>query len=95
MKWRMNMQSPLPDGLLAKVFQLIKLIIFDPYILSGFIAAFAASIFWMAAMTKFSISSIYPILSAGLILFNFVGGLTLFGESISLFELFGVFFLKL
>ena len=52
LKWRMNMQAPLPDGVFDKSLALVKLIIFDPFVLSGFISAFLASLFWMAAMSR-------------------------------------------
>ena len=40
----------------------VKLLI-DPYIIAGFVSAFIASIFWMAAMTKFEITEAYPFMS--------------------------------
>jgi undecaprenyl phosphate-alpha-L-ara4N flippase subunit ArnF len=53
----------LPDsGIYEKFTALIKLI-FDPYIFSGFASAFVASLFWMAAMTKFQITEAYPFMS--------------------------------
>ena len=45
LKWRMNLQAPLPDGLFDKFVHLTKLIIADPFILSGFVSAFLASLF--------------------------------------------------
>jgi len=64
LKWRIGkLHFSLPDsGFLDKFNALIRLI-FDPYILSGFIAAFIASLFWMAAMTKFEITQAYPFMS--------------------------------
>jgi len=38
-------------------------LLFDPFILSGFIAAFVASICWTMAMTKFEITTAYPFMS--------------------------------
>ena len=37
--------------------------LFDPFILSGFVSAFVASVFWMIAMTKFEITVAYPFMS--------------------------------
>ena len=57
----------LPDSFLDKMWFLIKLLL-DPWIFSGFLAAFIASIFWMAAMSKFDISFAYPFMSLAFVL---------------------------
>lgn len=64
LKWRIGKVGfSLPEsGILDKVVALIKLI-FDPYIFSGFTSAFIASMFWMAAMSKFEITQAYPFMS--------------------------------
>ena len=64
LKWRITqLHFVLPEtGILSKFMALIRLI-FDPYILSGFLSAFIASLFWMAAMTKFQITEAYPFMS--------------------------------
>ncbi len=63
-KWRINLiKFSLPQtGLFAKFTALFKLI-FDPFIFSGFISAFVASLFWLAAMSKFEITQAYPFMS--------------------------------
>ena len=88
LKWRMNLSSPIPDGTFDKVFYLIKLIIFDPFILSGLFSAFLASLFWMAAMTKFSLSFAYPFMSSAFIIVMFFS-VFLFGETLNLYKLVG------
>ena len=88
MKWRMNMQEPLPEGLLAKIFYLVKIILSDPFILSGFIAAFLASLFWMAAMTKFSLSFAYPFMSSAFVIVMFFS-ILLFGETLNIYKIAG------
>jgi len=88
LKWRMNMQAPLPAGLLDKIIGLIKLIIFDPFILSGFVSAFLASLFWMAAMTKFSLSFAYPFMSSAFVIVMFFS-VFLFGEALNSYKLMG------
>jgi len=63
LKWRLKeLQIILPEGLINKGIYLIKLV-FDPFIFSGFVAAFVASLFWMVAMTKFEITTAYPFMS--------------------------------
>lgn len=44
LKWRINYVGSLPDGLYDKIIFLVKLL-FDPWIFSGFFAAFVASFF--------------------------------------------------
>jgi drug/metabolite transporter (DMT)-like permease len=82
LKWRLSSLSfQLPEGIFSKIISLIK-IIFDPYIFSGFVSAFLASLFWMAAMTKFEITKAYPFMSLAPALV-FILGVGLLGESFS------------
>lgn len=64
LKWRLSgLKFVLPEGgIVDKLLSLFK-IIFDPFIFSGFVSAFVASLFWMAAMTKFEITQAYPFMS--------------------------------
>ncbi len=64
LKWRLGKLSfSLPEGGMGeKLWSLLK-IIFDPFIFSGFVSAFIASLFWMAAMTKFQITEAYPFMA--------------------------------
>lgn len=70
LKWRISQFGSLPDPLVEKILFLFKLLL-DPLILSGFVSAFIASFFWMAAMTKFDISFAYPFMSASFIMVLF------------------------
>jgi undecaprenyl phosphate-alpha-L-ara4N flippase subunit ArnF len=67
---------------------LIKLI-FDPFIFSGFASAFIASMFWMAAMTKFEITHAYPFMSLAPALVFLIGVLFL-GEAFTAGKLIGL-----
>jgi len=88
LKWRMNMQRELPAELLDKGIALVKLIFTDPFIFSGFTSAFLASLFWMAAMSKFSISFAYPFMSLAFIFVMF-GSAMFLGESLSAQKILG------
>ncbi|HOU27275.1 MAG TPA: EamA family transporter [Paludibacteraceae bacterium] len=81
LKWRLgNLSFLLPQGNISeKVVSLLKLI-FDPYIFSGFASAFIASLFWMAAMTKFQITEAYPFMSLAPAIV-FLLGIWLLGET--------------
>ena len=89
MKWRIARYGELPEALNEKIIFLLKLLL-DPYIFSGFVAAFVASLFWMAAMTKFDISTAYPFITAGLTLLTVFFAMLLLGEPISIYKLAGI-----
>ncbi|MCA3238980.1 MAG: EamA family transporter [Curvibacter sp.] len=67
LKWRISQYGPLPPEWTAKILFMSRLF-GDIYILSGFGAAFVASLFWVAAMTKFDVSYAYPFMSLAFVL---------------------------
>ena len=72
-KWRIAKFGPLPEDLFEKLKFLI-LLLSDPAILSGFAAAFLASLAWMAAMTKFELSHAYPFMSLNFVVVLLLSG---------------------
>ncbi len=88
LKWRIVKFGALPSPFIEKLIFLVKLI-FDPFIFSGFIAAFIASLFWMGAMTKFELSYAYPFQSASFVLV-FILSVFFFHESFSYYKLTGL-----
>ena len=94
LKWRIVKYGALPEVLTDKLFFLFKLL-FDPFIFSGFISAFVASFFWMAAMTKMDLSYAYPIIVGGLAIFTSFAAVILFRESISLYKVTGLMLIVL
>ena len=66
LKWRLNTIGPIPEGH-DKWWFLFKAV-FDPYIFSSFLAAFLASLTWMAALAKFELSFAYPFMSLSFLL---------------------------
>ncbi len=94
LKWRLSgLKVVLPQGVLEKIVYLTK-IIFDPFIFSGFASAFIASLFWMAAMTKFEITQAYPFMSLAPA-FVFVIGIFFFGETFTIGKIVGLVFIIL
>ena len=79
LKWRLNQFGSLPESFSGKASFLIHALT-DIYIISGFLSAFVASIFWMAAMTKFEITVAYPFMSLAPALVFFIG-VFLLGET--------------
>ncbi len=88
-KWRVAKFGILPEAFQSKMYFLFKLLL-DPFILSGFIAAFLASIFWMAAMTKFELSHAYPIVVGGLAVLTCIFAVILFNESLGIIKVLGL-----
>lgn len=89
LKWRLSATKVvLPEGAIDKVVYLTKLI-FDPFIFSGFASAFIASLFWMAAMTKFEITTAYPFMSLAPALVFLIGVLFL-GETFTIGKVAGL-----
>ena len=94
LKWRLsNLKVVLPGDVMDKFFYLIRLVL-DPFILSGFIAAFVASLFWMAAMTKFEITYAYPFMSLAPALV-FLLGIFVLNESFTLGKVIGLIIIML
>jgi multidrug transporter EmrE-like cation transporter len=88
LKWRISGVGSLPDDFADKVFFLFNLL-FDPWIFSGFISAFIASFFWMAAMTKFEISFAYPFMSSAFVLVLLFSAI-LFQEQVTIHKVIGL-----
>lgn len=88
LKWRIGNYGALPDLFQQKVLFLLRLFI-DPFILSGLLAAFIASLFWMAAMTKFDLSHAYPFMAFNFVLVLILSGF-LFSEAITLLKVIGI-----
>ena len=90
LKWRLSMlHFTLPDTMLSdKLLTLIKLV-FAPFIFVGFISAFIASLFWMAAMTKFEITYAYPFMSLSPAIV-FLVGVFLLGETFTIGKVLGL-----
>lgn len=88
-KWRMGTKGELPEAAAEKLAFLLQTLFGDIFMLSGFAAAFAASLFWMAAMTKFDLSFAYPFMSLAFVLVLLLS-VTLLQEELTLGKTLGV-----
>jgi len=88
LKWRIISYGSLPLITSEKILFILKLFL-DPYILSGFLSAFIAALFWMAAMTVYDISFAYPFMSLNFILVLFFGAY-FFGDTVSFGKVLGL-----
>ncbi len=89
LKWRLQSQAlELPQSFQEKFLFLIRLL-FDPFVFSGFLSAFIASLFWMAAMTKFEITKAYPFMSLAPAMV-FIMGVLFLGETFTMGKVVGL-----
>jgi drug/metabolite transporter (DMT)-like permease len=93
LKWRLSQLGSLPNPFKDKILFLMKALL-DPYIFSGFVAAFAASLCWMAAMTHFEITKAYPFMSLAPALV-FIIGILFLGETFTMGKLIGLLLILL
>ena len=87
-KWRVRLAGALPVEFTKKAFFLTGLL-FDPFVLTGLLAALLAGVSWMAAMTKLELSFAYPFISLSFVLV-FVFSALLFHESITAAKVLGM-----
>ncbi|MCF8296581.1 MAG: EamA family transporter [Bacteroidales bacterium] len=93
LKWRLNaLHFTIPDAKATDIILSFAKLLIDPYILSGFIAAFIASIFWMAAMSKLEITVAYPFMSLAPAIV-FILGVWLLGETFTIGKIIGLVFI--
>jgi drug/metabolite transporter (DMT)-like permease len=82
LKWQMGSAGPMPSATFDKLLFLLQQFT-NPWIFSGFCAAFIASLAWMAAMTRFELNYAYPFMSLAFVIVMILGVLFL-GEAISM-----------
>ena len=87
-KWQVNLAGAMPEEAGAKVLFLGRLLV-NPWIVTGLVAAFAAAVCWMAAMTKLPLSHAYPFMSLAFVLVM-VGSAVFFGEPVTLLKVAGI-----
>jgi len=87
-KWRMEKAGELPSSIVDKATFLFSMVL-NPWILSGLISAFLASLCWMAAMTKFDLSYAYPFMSLSFILVLIFSSI-LFSEPLNISKVLGL-----
>ena len=72
LKWRMDRVGSLPDGAWNGLRFLLALLV-DPLVVASFVAAFVAALAWMAAMTRFELTTAYPFLALNFVVVLLVG----------------------
>lgn len=87
-KWQVLKVGALPDGTAEKVSFMLHLLL-NPWIVSALAAAFLASFFWMAAMTRLQLSHAYPFMGLTFVLVLLASGF-FFQEPVTLLKVVGV-----
>lgn len=87
-KWSISRHGQLPDAFSDKITFLFNLLL-DPFVFSGFVSAFIAALFWMAAMTKVDVSFAYPFMSIAFVLVLLLAAL-LFDEPVTMHKVVGM-----
>jgi uncharacterized membrane protein len=87
LKWQISAAGPMPESMQGKVLFILQQLI-NPWVISGFAAAFAASLAWMVALTRFELNYAYPFMSLAFVLV--MGFSVLFlGEALSTGKIIG------
>ncbi len=87
-KWQVLKVGSLPEGTAEKIIFMLQLLL-NPWIVSALAAAFLASFFWMAAMTKLQLSHAYPFMGLTFVLVLLASGF-FFNEPVTLLKVIGV-----
>lgn len=80
-KWQSNIFIPVTEGLLGRLPTVIQLLL-QPWIISAFIAAFAASLCWMLAVSRLELSKAYPFMALNFLLVCIIA-IPMFGETVT------------
>jgi multidrug transporter EmrE-like cation transporter len=87
-KWQVNQMGSMPIDTSAQL-AFVARFIFQPWIISSYLAVFLASVCWMIAVRDLELSVAYPFTSISFVLILIASGL-FFGESITLPKVAGV-----
>ncbi len=89
LKSEVNKLGPIPTGSLNEITKYFISAVSNLWILSGLFAAVFAALAWIATMSKFQLSSVYPLLSLNFVIVPLLS-IYLFNESLNLFKIIGI-----
>lgn len=87
-KWQANSYQPTSEGWLGKLPAVAQLLI-QPWVVSAFVAAFAASLCWMLAVSRLELSRAYPFMALNFLIVC-IAAVPLFGEIFTIPKAFGL-----
>ncbi len=88
LKWRLSLKGEMPEGFANIIIWFVN-VFWDIYVISGFVAAFFASIAWMATLTKFELSYAYSFMSLSFVVVFFLS-VIFFQETVSWQKILGL-----
>lgn len=80
-KWQVDNAGEFPDSLSGKLDFFARLLV-NPWVISVFVGAAIAAIAWMAALTHFDLSRVYPFMALSFVLVLILSA-TVFGDSLT------------
>jgi drug/metabolite transporter (DMT)-like permease len=87
-KWQVDQAGAFPDSLAGKAEFLLRLVL-DPWVISVFVGAAIAALSWMAALTRFELSRVYPFVALSFV-FVLILSAVVFGEALTWPKVVGV-----
>lgn len=93
LKWRLRQWGGFPETLIGKITFFSKVLL-DPFVVSGFLSAFGASLCWILVLKRCPLNQLYPIIALNFPLTLWLSYLFL-KESLPPNTLFGTFLIVL
>jgi uncharacterized membrane protein len=87
-KWQVDKAGAFPETTSGRIEFLLKLLI-NPWVISVFVGAAIAALSWMAALTRFELSRVYPFVALSFVLVLLLSAV-FFGEALTLPKVLGV-----
>jgi drug/metabolite transporter (DMT)-like permease len=87
-KWQVDRAGAFPESISDKIDYLLKLVV-NPWVISVFVGALIAALAWMAALTHFDLSRVYPFVSLSFVAV-LIGSAVLFDEPLTALKVAGV-----
>lgn len=87
-KWRVSVIGAMPDEQVERIKFLVGFVL-NPWIISSYIGAFIASLFWIAAVRQLPLSYAYPFTSLSFVAVIILSAV-LFRESVTFPKLLGI-----
>ena len=90
-KWQIDLAGGIPDNFSSQI-RYFLVLLFNPWVISSFVAAFIASLTWIGSLNHFELSYAYPFMSLSFVLV-LIFSVILFGDSVSIQKIIGITFL--
>lgn len=92
LKWQVSLPSRAPSFGWLRAWPPVMLLLFRPWVISAFAAAFGASLCWMLALQQLELSKAYPFMALNFVFVSLLA-IPLFGEIMTLNKIAGLSFI--